>query len=170
MSTTSHSTDKSTARRQSAAQDAISLLTEDHENVKELFEQYEELGERAHVAKQKLALKICTELTKHSTIEEEIFYPAVRNADKDNEDAIDEAIVEHASAKDLIAQLMGMDAGEELFDAKMKVLSEQILHHIEEEETEVFPKARSADLDLEELGEQMAERKKEVQPPRTAGA
>ena len=98
-------------------QDAITLLTEDHEQVRSLFEQYEELGSRAHASKQKLALQICEELTKHATIEEEIFYPAVRKAAKANEDLVDESIVEHASAKDLIAQLMQMDAGDELFDA-----------------------------------------------------
>jgi hemerythrin superfamily protein len=163
MSTTSHSTDKSTKPRSGGgADDAISLLSADHDKVKALFDQYEELGERAHAGKQKLAVQICMELIKHTTIEEDIFYPAVRNADPDNQDAIDEAIVEHSAAKDLINQLLAMDSGEELFDAKMKVLSEQIHHHIEEEESEVFPKARKSDLDLEELGQQMAQRKKEV--------
>jgi len=165
MSTTSHSTDKSPRQHGSAADDAISLLSADHDKVKALFDQYEELGDRAHAGKQKLALQICTELIKHSTIEEDIFYPAVRKADTDNEDAVDEAIVEHSAAKDLINQLLAMDAGEELFDAKMKVLSEQIHHHIEEEESELFPKARKAGLDLEELGQQMAQRKKEVVVP-----
>ena len=147
-------------------QDAITLLTEDHEQVKSLFEQYEELGDRAHASKQRLALKICEELTKHSTIEEEIFYPAVRRAAKGNEDLIDQSIVEHASAKELIAQLMQMDAGDELFDAKVKVLAEQVLHHVEEEEGTMFPKARHAKLDLMELGMQMAQRKEEVTLPK----
>ena len=146
-------------------QDAITLLTEDHEHVKTLFEQYEALGSRANVSKQKLALQICTELTKHATAEEEIFYPAVRDAAKDNEDIVDEALVEHAAAKDLIAQLLKMDAGDELFDAKVKVLSEQILHHIEEEEGEMFPKARKAKLDLMELGQEIAARKEQVELP-----
>jgi hemerythrin superfamily protein len=166
MSTTSHSTDKSTRQHGTAADDdAISLLSADHDKVKALFDQYEELGDRAHAGKQKLALQICTELIKHSTIEEDIFYPAVRKANPDNEDAVDEAIVEHSAAKDLITQLLAMDSSEELFDAKMKVLSEQIHHHIEEEESELFPKARKAGLDLEELGQQMAQRKKEVVVP-----
>ena len=147
-------------------QDAISLLTEDHEQVRQLFEQYEELGGRAHASKQKLALKICEELTRHSTIEEEIFYPAMRKAAKANEDLIDQSIVEHASAKELIAQLMQMDAGDELFDAKVKVLGEQVLHHVEEEEERMFPKARGAKLDLMELGMQMARRKEEVTLPK----
>ena len=100
-------------------QDAITLLTQDHEQVKALFEQYEELGERAHVSKHKLALQICDELTKHSMIEEEIFYPAVRKAIKDD-DLMDEALVEHSAAKDLIAQIQDMDPTDELFDAKSR--------------------------------------------------
>lgn len=143
--------------------DAITLLTEDHENVKSMFEQYEELGERAHATKKKLATQICTELTKHATAEEEIFYPAMRAAgSKDDEDLVDEATVEHASAKDLIAQILDMEPTEELFDAKVKVLSELIEHHVKEEEEEMFPKARKAGLDLEMLGQQIAERKAEI--------
>ena len=142
--------------------DAISLLTDDHENVKAMFEQYEGLGDRANASKKKLATQICTELTKHATAEEEIFYPAVRAAGKDKEDLVDEATVEHASAKDLIAQIMEMDASEELFDAKVKVLGEMIDHHVKEEEEEMFPKARAAGLDLELLGQQIAERKAEI--------
>jgi len=146
-------------------QDAIALLIEDHETVKSMFEQYEELGDRAHVSKQKLALQICEELTKHTMIEEEIFYPAVRKAIKD-EDMMDEAVVEHASAKDLIAQIQSMDPTEDLYDAKVKVLSEMIEHHVEEEETEMFPKVRKAkQLDLEELGQAMAARKEQIQLP-----
>ncbi|UOD29931.1 hemerythrin domain-containing protein [Massilia violaceinigra] len=144
------------------AQDAIALLIEDHENVKQMFEQYEGLGDRAHATKKKLSMQICTELTKHATAEEEIFYPAVRAATKKNEDLVDEATVEHASAKDLIAQIMDMEATDDLFDAKVKVLSEMIEHHVEEEENEMFPKARSAGLDLESLGQQIAERKAQI--------
>ena len=167
MRTTSHSSEKipKPIPTETDPQDAIALLTEDHEHVKSLFEQYEELGERAHVSKQKLALQICTELTKHATAEEEIFYPAVREANKDNEDIIDEALVEHAAAKDLIAQILAMDAGDELFDAKVKVLSEQIDHHVQEEEGEMFPKARKAKLDLMALGQAIARRKEEIQVP-----
>jgi hemerythrin-like domain-containing protein len=143
--------------------DAITLLTEDHENVASMFEQYEQLGDRAHATKKKLATQICTELTKHATAEEEIFYPAMRAAgSKDDEDLVDEATVEHASAKDLIAQIMEMEPTEELFDAKVKVLSELIEHHVKEEEEEMFPKARKAGLDLETLGQQIAERKAEI--------
>ncbi|SFU57121.1 hemerythrin domain-containing protein [Pseudoduganella namucuonensis] len=139
--------------------DAIGLLMEDHEHVKDLFEQFEDLGDRAMVSKKKLADEICMELTKHTMVEEEIFYPAVRAAGKEFEDLIDEAVVEHASAKQLIGQIQSMDAGDDLFDAKVKVLSEQIDHHVKEEEDEMFPKVRKAKLDLATLGRQMAERK-----------
>ncbi len=159
---TTRNTPKPVAGKQEVV-DAITLLTEDHENVKQMFEQYEGLGDRAHATKKKLATQICTELTKHATAEEEIFYPAMRAATKSNEDLVDEATVEHASAKDLIAQIMEMEPTEDLFDAKVKVLSELIEHHVEEEEGEMFPKAREAGLDLELLGQQLAERKAQIQ-------
>ena len=142
--------------------DAISLLMQDHEHVKDLFEQFENLTDRAKVSKKKLADEICSELTKHTMVEEEIFYPAVRSAGKEFEDMIDEAVVEHASAKQLIAEIEAMDPGEDLYDAKVKVLSEMIEHHVGEEEGELFPKVRKAGLDLEELGQQMAQRKDEI--------
>jgi len=145
--------------------DAIALLKQDHQNVKELFEQYEALSDRSLASKRKLALKICLELSKHATAEEEIFYPAVREANKNNEDLIDEAIVEHASAKELIAQIVAMQPGEDLYDAKVKVLSEQIEHHVQEEEQDMFPKARAAKLDLPALGRQIAARKAEITLP-----
>ena len=160
-STTTRNTPKNMSKSAEGV-DAITLLTEDHENVKSMFEQYEGLGERAHASKKKLATQICTELTKHATAEEEIFYPAVRAAGKDKEDMVDEATVEHASAKDLIAQILEMEPTEELFDAKVKVLSELIEHHVQEEEGEMFPKARDAGLDLDMLGQQIAERKAQI--------
>ena len=158
---TTRNTNKPVGKSQEAV-DAITLLTEDHENVKSMFEQYEGLGDRAHASKKKLAMQICLELTKHATAEEEIFYPALREATKANEDMVDEAVVEHASAKELIAQIMEMEPGEDLFDAKVKVLSELIEHHVQEEEKEMFPKAKKAGLDLEALGQQLAERKAEI--------
>jgi acyl CoA:acetate/3-ketoacid CoA transferase len=145
-------------------QDAITLLTEDHEHVKSMFEQYEELGDRAFITKQKLAMQICEELTKHAIAEEEIFYTAVREATKDD-DMLDEAIVEHASAKDLIAQIISMEPTEDLYDAKVKVLGELIDHHVKEEEEEMFPKARKAKLDLMALGEAIAARKQQIELP-----
>lgn len=142
--------------------DAITLLTQDHEHVAQMFEQYEALGNRAHVSKKKLATQICTELTKHATAEEEIFYPAVKAAGKKEDELVDEAVVEHASAKDLIAQIMEMEPTDELFDARVKVLGDIIEHHVKEEETEMFPKARKAGLDLETLGQQIEERKQQI--------
>ncbi|MES1982023.1 MAG: hemerythrin domain-containing protein [Pseudomonadota bacterium] len=142
--------------------DAIELLTNDHEEVKAKFAQFEELGPRAFSAKKKLAEEICQALTVHSMLEEEIFYPAVREQVKKGDDLINEAVVEHASAKELIAQIQEMSADEELFDAKVLVLSEQIKHHVEEEEGEMFPQARKSKLDLVELCEQMTERKQQL--------
>lgn len=145
--------------------DAIELLTQDHQTVRALFEQYESLSDRSLASKRKLALKICLELSKHATAEEEIFYPAVRGASRQNEDAVDEALVEHASAKELIAQIVAMAPGDDLYDAKVKVLSEQIEHHVAEEEGDLFPKAREAQLDLLALGSQIAARKAEIDLP-----
>lgn len=145
--------------------DAITLLMEDHEHVKDLFEQFDGLGDRAMVSKKKLVDEICNELTKHTMVEEELFYPAVRSLGKEFEDDIDEAVVEHASAKQLIAQLLSMDAGDDLYDAKVTVLSEQIDHHVQEEEEQLFPKVRKSRLDLVALGQQMEERKQQIPDP-----
>ena len=142
--------------------DAINLLITDHKEVKALFKEFEGLSDRANVSKKRIADKICEALTIHTTIEEEIFYPAVRAA-LDEGDLMDEALVEHASAKELIAQIQNMEPGDDLYDAKVKVLSEQIEHHVMEEEGEMFPKARKTNLDLVALGEEMLERKQESQ-------
>lgn len=136
--------------------DAIKLLKDDHKEVKTYFKQYETLEDDAE--RRALADKICTALTVHATVEEEIFYPAVREA-IDDDDLLDEAEVEHASAKQLIAEIQAMDVNDRLFDAKVTVLGEYIDHHVEEEETEMFPETRESDLDLKALGAQMAERK-----------
>jgi hemerythrin superfamily protein len=143
--------------------DAIAMLTADHKEVKAMFEQYDGLGDRANVTKKKLADQICTALTLHAAIEEEIFYPALRAASKDAADLLDEALVEHAGAKDLIAQIEEMDPEDDLYDAKVKVLGEQIDHHVGEEEGKMFPKAKTAGLDLDALGQEMAMRKDELQ-------
>lgn len=145
-----------------SASDAIELLVQDHQEVKAMFDKYEGLSDRSIASKRRIALEICLALTKHTVIEEEIFYPALREAGKDNGDMVDEAVVEHASAKDLIAQIISMEPTEDLYDAKIKVLSEQIEHHVGEEEDEMFPAARDAGLDLESLGQQMLSRKTEV--------
>jgi len=144
------------------SKDAIALLKADHKEVKALFAKFDGLSDRSKVSKKAVADRICEALTVHTRIEEEIFYPAVRKAIKDD-DIMDEAVVEHAGAKDLIAQIEAIDPGEELYDAKVKVLSEQIDHHVEEEEGEMFPKVRKSGLDLVALGQQMAARKAELQ-------
>lgn len=149
------------AKRQ---KDACDLLDADHKAVKALFKEYESLSEsrsRSTTKKRQLADQICKELTVHATLEEEIFYPAVRKAIKDN-DLLNEATVEHASAKDLIAQIKGMDPADELFDAKVTVLGEYIDHHVKEERTEMFPKARASKLDLTSMATQLQQRKDEL--------
>ena len=154
------SVNKSTTVKQSAkAQDAIALLRADHKLVSELFDEYEK--SRSTSKKQQLVAKICTELTVHAQVEEEIFYPAVKAALKDKE-LISEATVEHATVKDLIAQVEGVEPDGEMFDAKIKVLSEYIKHHVKEEQNEMFPKAKGTSLDMAELGAQMAKRKAEL--------
>ena len=140
-------------------QDAIALLKEDHRKVEELFSQFEKA--KGDGRKQKLAQQICMELSVHAKIEEEIFYPAFEG--KVEEDLLKEAMVEHDGAKVLISEIMGADgANDEYFEAKVKVLQEQIEHHVEEEEKgtkSLFGQARKADVDLKALGEQLAERK-----------
>jgi hypothetical protein len=143
--------------------DAIALLTADHKAVKALFKQFEELTqqEEADEDKARLVEQICNELTVHAQVEEEIFYPAVRDA-IDDDALMDEADVEHASAKEIIAQLEGMEPGDDHYDARVTVLGEYIDHHVKEEEGQMFGKARKADVDIVALGEQIAERKDEL--------
>jgi hemerythrin superfamily protein len=144
--------------------DAIRLLTTDHREVHRLFEDYKDLveSEAEGTERQALAEQICAMLTAHTTIEEEIFYPAARQALEEEEDLLDEAEVEHASAKDLIAQIQSMGPDDDLYDAKVTVLGEYVDHHVEEEEGEMFPKCKKADLDMKALGEQLAARKQEL--------
>ena len=145
------------------AQDAVSLLSTDHAEVKQMFESYRELVEQNADDEQRgeLAREICATLTVHAEIEEEIFYPAMRG-NVDDDLTLDEAEVEHATAKDLIEQIEGMDAGDALYDAKVIVLGEYIDHHVQEEETEIFPQAEKSGLDLDELGAELASRKREL--------
>jgi hemerythrin superfamily protein len=143
--------------------DAVAMLIADHKKVKALFKQFAALKDDGDEAeKQEVVEQICQELTVHASIEEEVFYPAVREA-IDEPDLMDEALVEHAGAKDLIAQLQEMTPGDDLYDAKVTVLGEQIDHHVEEEEGDMFPKAKKSKIDLEQLGTQMAERKEELE-------
>jgi len=149
--------------RQEETADAIELLTADHNEVDEMFETYQDLvdGDADGDAKATLAEQICDALTVHATIEEEIFYPAARLA-LEEEDLLDEAEVEHASVKDLIAQIREMEPDEELYDAKVKVLGEYVRHHVEEEEGEMFQQLRDTDFDAEAIGERLLARKEEL--------
>ena len=139
--------------------DPIALLKADHREVKELFRQFEKEGGDAQ--KRDIAIAICTALKVHARLEEELFYPAAA-ALVDDPALIEEAQVEHASAKDLIAQIESGAPGEAFYDARVKVLSEYVLHHVAEEESEIFPQVRGSKRDLAALGQQMAVRKQEL--------
>jgi len=144
------------------SQDAIALLKEDHRSVEKLFKEFE--SAKGDGRKEKLARQICLELTIHTELEEKIFYPACEG--KVEEDLLKESFVEHDAAKLLIAEIeAGNGQSDDYFDSKVKVLSEEIEHHVEEEEQPskgLFAQARKADLDLKGLGEQLAARKKEL--------
>jgi len=153
---------KAAVKSRKSTPDAIDLLIEDHEKVKKLFKEFEKLAKKDDIeGKVEVANTICEELTIHAQIEEEIFYPAARAA-IDDDDMLNEAEVEHASAKDLIAQISGMSGKDEMYDAKVTVLSEYINHHVEEEEGEMFKKVKKSKLDLDALAVQMMERKEEL--------
>lgn len=155
---------KSTAKTKgnggSRAQDAIALLKSDHRTVEELFEKFE--SARGAGAKERLAQQICMELIVHAQIEEEIFYPAVKDAVE--EEVYTEAHVEHDGAKMLISEILAGDPEDEFYDASVKVLSEMIKHHVREEEKRdgMFAQARAGDVDLDALGEQLAQRKADL--------
>lgn len=144
------------------SQDAIALLKDDHRKVEGLFEQFEKA--RGDGRKEKLALEICKELTIHTIIEEEIFYPALEG--KADEDLLKESLVEHDAAKVLIAEIEAGEPSDDFYDAKVKVLKEEIEHHVEEEERPkegLFAQARQADVDLKALGGRLAKRKEALQ-------
>ncbi|HTF16416.1 MAG TPA: hemerythrin domain-containing protein [Chryseolinea sp.] len=141
--------------------DAIALLKADHEHVDEMFKSFEKIKGNSK-KKTELVKDICAELRAHTTVEEEIFYPAVRAALKNEKMLLDEADVEHASAKQLISELERMKAGDDHYDAKVIVLGEYIRHHVKEEHSEMFPKARKSTLDLHDLGGRMQQRKLEL--------
>lgn len=151
------------AARKAAPKDAIAMLKADHKLVSGLFEEFEKT--RSDARKTSIVAKICTELTVHTQIEEEIFYPAVKAALKDKA-LVPEATVEHAAVKDLIAAVEGKAPYGEMYDAKVKVMGEFVKHHVKEEEKEMFPKARKTKLDMQALGAQMASRKVELMASR----
>ena len=143
------------------SQDAIALLKADHRAVEELFAKFEKASGDGR--KQTLAEEICLELSVHAQIEEEIFYPACEG--KVDEDLLKESYVEHDGAKVLIAEIMNGGPSDEYYDAKVQVLSEQIEHHVKEEEQRVegiFAQAKKAGVDMDALGEQLAARKAEL--------
>jgi len=154
---------RSASKTQAKQQDAIALLMADHDEVEALFKQFQKMkndgAQKADIVEQ-----ICEALTVHAEIEEELFYPAARDAlaEKNGEDLIDEAEVEHGSIKSLVEQLRESNPEDELFDAKVKVLCEYVNHHVKEEEGEMFPKIKKTDLDLMELGAELMERKQEL--------
>ena len=144
--------------------DAVTLLTADHKKVKKLFQDFEKLkdGDGSTNEKSAIVQEICMELTVHTKVEEEIFYPAVRES-IDDDDLMDEADVEHAGAKSLITELEAMKPGDDHYDAKVTVLGEYIDHHVKEEHEEMFPKAKKAKVDMAQLGERIMRRKEELQ-------
>ena len=152
--------------------DAIKLLKDDHKNVKKLFREFEQSGDRAYQTKQRIAEQAFTELEVHSAIEEEIFYPAVRErADRDGKEIVAEGIEEHHVVKTLIEEIRQLEPQDERFDAKFKVLTENVEHHIEEEETEMLPDAKETlGDDIERLGDAMLQRKEELLAQMTARA
>jgi hypothetical protein len=143
------------------SQDAIALLKADHRAVEELFEKFEKAS--GYERKRKLAEEICLELSVHAQIEEEIFYPACEG--KVDEDLLKESYVEHDGAKVLIAEISKGSPDDEFYDAKVKVLQEEIEHHVEEEEKRLeglFAQARKAELDMDVLGQELAARKSQL--------
>jgi len=152
----------STARARSKRVDAIALLKADHRQVEAWFSQFSK--SRSPQKKQQLAIHICDALTVHTTIEEEIFYPAFIEATGDK-DIHHEAVVEHAGAKQLIAEIQSMSPHDDYYDAKVTVLSEMIKHHVKEEEHPggMFSEAKKSDMNLQALGDQLLARKRELQ-------
>ena len=141
---------------------ALDLLKADHEEVSKLFKQFEKFKKADDSdGMQETVQAVCKALSIHAQIEEEIFYPALRDA-TDADDALDEADVEHSHVKELVGQLEDARPGSDHFDAQVKVLSEYVQHHVGEEEGTIFPAARKADLDLAALGDELAARKKQL--------
>jgi len=151
---------RSTTTRSNSASDAVALLKRDHRTVEKLFREFESAD-----GSEQLAGHVCDLVTVHAQIEEEILYPAAREAfadDEEDSELVHEAAVEHATAKELIRKIQGMSEADEEFKATVKVLSEYIKHHVKEEEGELFPKLKKADVDLKEMGQQLSQRKMQL--------
>jgi hemerythrin superfamily protein len=144
---------------------ALDLLKHDHDEVENMFEQFEEIKDNGDDAqKEELVARICHALTIHAQIEEQIFYPAARRVLQDQgQDLLNEAAVEHQTQKDIVGRLEMAPTSDPLYDAGVKVLSEYVKHHVREEENELFPHVRATDLDLVALGQQLAQRKQELE-------
>jgi len=143
---------------------AVEILKQDHDEVEKLFDQYEDAKDEDNAElKAEIVAAVCKALTIHAQIEEELFYPAMRRQEEDAADLVDEAAVEHQTLKNLVAELLVAAPGDDLYDAKVKVLSEYVKHHVKEEEGEMFPMARKADIDLDALGKKLRERKGELE-------
>lgn len=155
----SKSAAKKTATRRTAQKDAVALLKADHREVESWFSQFEKA--KSEDRKDELVQKILLALKVHTQVEEELFYPASREFVSDDE-IVDEAYVEHDAAKKLMAEIEAMQPADEMYDAKVKVLSEMIKHHVEEEEKEYFPQCQKSEMDLKGIGEEIKLRKKEL--------
>ena len=149
------------AKTRSKTLTAIDLLKEDHDKVKKAFKEFEKMDRSDAETCRQLVRSVCDDLRVHTTLEEEIFYPAVREAIED-EDIMNEATVEHETAKTLIEQLENMEPDDPNYYATFTVLGEYVRHHIKEEQSEMFPAARKAGLDLPAIGERMRQRKEEL--------
>jgi hemerythrin superfamily protein len=140
---------------------ALDLLTTDHRKVEDLFERFESMKEAGDSSRIAIAQRICSELTVHMQVEEDLFYPWLRENLEDT-DRVAEADVEHATVKGLVAEILPVGEPDEAYDAKVKVLAEYIKHHVKEEEKEIFPEVADQEEELDELGQEMAARKVEV--------
>ncbi|HEX5278792.1 MAG TPA: hemerythrin domain-containing protein [Micropepsaceae bacterium] len=150
---------RASARGKTKQQNAIQLLSSDHDEVEKLFKQFKKSNGR----KAEIVRRICMALTVHAEIEEEIFYPAMRDAmAAKDESMMDEATVEHETIRNLVEEIEGSGTDDEMLSARMKVLCEYVTHHVKEEEEKIFPKAKKARLDLDELGVELLERKMEL--------
>ncbi len=140
--------------------DAVELLEKQHREVEKLFEEFEQAGDRAYRTKEQLFVRIADQLALHTRLEEELVYPVAAELD---EDLVREAVEEHLSVKRLIADLLDLKPDDDAFHAKVLVMKEQVEHHVEEEEEELFPELRKSELDLDELGEKLTLRMRELE-------